>query len=51
MAGLEPTTDASTNPATAIYVDQNPSLDPERTVLEQVFDCGEKMQLVERTKA
>ena len=32
-----------------IYVDQNPSLDPERTVLEQVFaDCGEKMQLVER---
>ena len=52
MAGLEPVGDGRVqiNPRhRVIYVDQNPSLDPERTVLEQVFaDCGEKMQLVER---
>ena len=52
MAGLEPVGDGrlQINPRhRVIYVDQNPSLDPERTVLEQVFaDCGEKMQLVER---
>jgi len=52
MAGLEPVGDGHVhiNPRhRVIYVDQNPSLDPERTVLEQVFaDCGEKMQLVER---
>ena len=52
MAGLEPIGDGriQINPRhRVIYVDQNPSLDPERTVLEQVFaDCGEKMQLVER---
>ena len=52
MAGLEPFGDGRVqiNPRhRVIYVDQNPSLDPERTVLEQVFaDCGEKMQLVER---
>ena len=52
MAGLEPLSDGRVqiNPRhRVIYVDQNPSLDPERTVLEQVFaDCGEKMQLVER---
>ncbi len=52
MAGLEPVGDGRVqiNPRhRVIYVDQNPSLNPERTVLEQVFaDCGEKMQLVER---
>ena len=52
MAGLEPVGDGRVqiNPRhRVVYVDQNPSLDPERTVLEQVFaDCGEKMQLVER---
>ena len=52
MAGLEPVGDGRVqiNPRhRVIYVDQNPSLDPERTVLEQVFaDCGEKMHLVER---
>ena len=52
MAGLEPVGDGriQINPRhRVIYVDQNPTLDPERTVLEQVFaDCGEKMQLVER---
>ena len=50
--GLEPVGDGRVqiNPRNrVVYVDQNPSLDPERTVLEQVFaDCGEKMQLVER---
>ena len=52
IAGLEPVGDGRVqiNPRNrVVYVDQNPSLDPERTVLEQVFaDCGEKMQLVER---
>jgi ATP-binding cassette subfamily F protein uup len=52
MAGLEPPSGGSVqiNPRSrVIYVDQNPSLDPNRTVLEQVFaDSGEKMQVVKR---
>ena len=52
MAGLEPPGAGTVqiNPRSrVIYVDQNPSLDPDRTVLEQVFaDSGEKMQLVKR---
>jgi ATP-binding cassette subfamily F protein uup len=52
MAGLEPPGGGSVqiNPRSrVIYVDQNPSLDPNRTVLEQVFaDSGEKMQVVKR---
>lgn len=50
MAGLEPPGGGSVQINTrskVIYVDQNPSLDPNRTVLEQVFaDSGEKMQVV-----
>jgi ABC transport system ATP-binding/permease protein len=51
MAGLEPI-DAGeiwTNPgAKVIYLPQQPDLDPERTVLEQVFaDSGEQMALVQ----
>ena len=40
MAGLEPPGAGTVqiNPRSrVIYVDQNPSLDPDRTVLEQVF--------------
>ena len=52
MAGLEPPGEGKVqiNPRSrVIYVDQNPALDPERTVLEQVFaGSGEKMQLVKR---
>ena len=52
MAELEPPGGGTVqvNPRTrVIYVDQNPALDPERTVLEQVFaGSGEKMQLVKR---
>lgn len=50
MAGLEPPGGGSVQINTrskVIYVDQNPTLDPNRTVLEQVFaDSGEKMQVV-----
>ncbi|OUT70570.1 MAG: multidrug ABC transporter ATP-binding protein [Synechococcus sp. TMED19] len=52
MSGLEPPGEGKVqiNPRSrVIYVDQNPTLDPERTVLEQVFaGSGEKMQLVKR---
>jgi ABC transport system ATP-binding/permease protein len=51
MAGLEPidTGEIWTNPgAKVIYLPQQPDLDPERTVLEQVFaDSGEQMALVQ----
>jgi ABC transport system ATP-binding/permease protein len=51
MAGLEPidTGEIWTNPgAKVIYLPQQPDLDPERTVLEQVFaDSGKQMALVQ----
>jgi ABC transport system ATP-binding/permease protein len=51
MAGLEPIDEGEiwTNPgAKVIYLPQQPDLDPERTVLEQVFaDSGEQMALVQ----
>jgi ABC transport system ATP-binding/permease protein len=55
MAGLEPI-DAGEiwqNPsAKVIYLPQQPDLDPERTVLEQVFaDSGEQMALVQDYEA
>lgn len=50
MAGLEPPGEGLVRRLSntrVVLVDQNPVLDPERTVLEQVFaDCGEKMELV-----
>ena len=52
MSGLEPPGEGKVqiNPRSrVIYVDQNPTLDPDCTVLEQVFaGSGEKMQLVKR---
>ena len=52
MSGLEPPGGGKVqiNPRSrVIYVDQNPTLDPDCTVLEQVFaGSGEKMQLVKR---
>lgn len=52
MAGLEPPGEGLVRrlaDTRVVLVDQNPMLDPERTVLEQVFaDCGEKMELVKK---
>ncbi|MCM1984066.1 ABC transporter ATP-binding protein [Lyngbya confervoides] len=50
LAGLEPIDggDLWLNPkASLVYVSQDPQMDPEKTVLEQVFaDCGEAATLV-----
>ena len=52
LAGLEPTGGGSRRvlpQARIVLVSQEPEMDPERTVLEQVFaDSGEKMQLLRR---
>ena len=52
LAGLEPTGGGSRRvlpQARIALVSQEPEMDPERTVLEQVFaDSGEKMQLLRR---
>ncbi|QNG29487.1 ribosomal protection-like ABC-F family protein [Synechococcus sp. LTW-R] len=52
LAGLEPTGRGSRRvlpQARIVLVSQEPEMDPERTVLEQVFaDSGEKMQLLRR---
>ena len=52
LAGLEPTGGGSRRVLTQariVLVSQEPEMDPERTVLEQVFaDSGEKMQLLRR---
>ncbi len=55
IAGLEPidSGDLWTNSQTRIiYLPQQPEVDPERTVLEQIFaDSGETMQLVQEYEA
>ncbi len=52
LAGLEPTGSGERRvlpQARIVLVSQDPEMDPERTVLEQVFaDSGEKMQLLRR---
>lgn len=52
LAGLEPTGGGNRRvlpQARIVLVSQEPEMDPERTVLEQVFaDSGEKMQLLRR---
>lgn len=55
MAGIEPSDggDRALNKGTrAIYLPQQPEIDPDRTVLEQVFaDCGSKMAIVREYEA
>ncbi|MFZ9288993.1 MAG: ATP-binding cassette domain-containing protein, partial [Vulcanococcus sp.] len=52
LAGLEPSGSGERRilpQARIVLVSQDPQMDPERTVLEQVFaDSGEKMQLLRR---